>query len=110
AYFNQFIEPEAGHEFRATIEETSVEAMLTFNKGIFNLVSKDRTERYIERLKEGKLIQSQVRDIDRTVPTFLTFPTGWRYHRRYRKFRKASLDGIRTAIFSRSTLPESINS
>ena len=52
-YFSQFIEPEAIDEFRKTIQETSVKAVVTFNKGIFNLVSKDQIERYIERLIEG---------------------------------------------------------
>ena len=108
-HFSQFIEPEAIDEFRKTIKETSVEAVVTFNKGIFNLVSKDQFERYIERLMEGKLIQSQIKDIDRYVPIFLTFPTGWRYHRHYRQFRKASLDTIRTAICSGSNVPESKN-
>jgi hypothetical protein len=109
AYFNQFIEPEASQEFLATLEETSLDAVVTFNKGIFNLVSVDQTERYIERLKEGELIQSQVKDIDRYIPTFLTFPTGWRYHRQYRDLRKASLDRIRTAISNRPTKPKSMN-
>jgi hypothetical protein len=109
AYFKQFIEPEAGQEFRVTIEEAAVEAVVTFNRAIFNLVSKDRTEHYIERLKEGEHIQSRVSDIDRYVPSFLTFPTGWRYHRQYREFRKASLDTIRTAIGSRSNPRESMN-
>ncbi len=108
-YFSQFIEPEAIDEFRKTIQETSVEAVVTFNKGIFNLVSKDQIERYVERLMEGELIQSQIKGIDRYVPIFLTFPTGWRYHKQYRQFRKASLDTIRTAICSGSNVPESKN-
>ena len=101
-YFSEFIESEAIHEFSKTIQEASIEAVVTFNKGIFNLVSKDRTERYVERLMEGELIQSQIKGIDRYIPIFLTFPTGWRYRRRYREFRKASLDTIRIAICSRS--------
>lgn len=108
-YFSQFIEPEAIDEFRKTIQETSVEAVVTFNKGIFNLVSKDQIERYVERLMEGELIQSQIKGIDRYVPIFLTFPTGWRYRRQYRQFRKASLDTIRTAICSGSNVPENKN-
>ena len=83
-YFSQFIEPEAIDEFRKTIQETSVKAVVTFNKAIFNLVSKDQIERYVERLKEGKLIESQIKGIDRYVRIFLTYPTGWRYHREYR--------------------------
>jgi len=108
-HFSQFIEPEAMDEFRKTIQNTSVEAVVTFNKGIFNLVSEGQIERYVECLVKGELIQSQIKGIDRNVPTFLTFPTGWRYHRQYRQFRKASLDTIRTAICSGSNVPESKN-
>jgi hypothetical protein len=103
--FDQFIEREAIDEFRKTIQETSVEAVVTFNKGIFNIVSKDRIERYIERLMEGELLQSQIEGVDKDIPIFLTFPTGWRYHKQYELFRKASLDAIRTAICSGSNVP-----
>ncbi len=104
-YFSKFIEPESKDEFRETIQDTYVDAVVTFNKGIFNLVSKDQIERYIERLVEGELIQSQIKGIDRYVPIFLTFPTGWRYRKHYREFRKASLDTIKTAICSESNVP-----
>ena len=100
-HFNEFIQREANDEFGRTIRETSVEAVVTFNKGIFNLVSKDHIEHYIDRLQEGDLIQSQIKDIDRSVPIFLTFPTGWRYHSQYMQFRTASLAMIRTAICGR---------
>ncbi len=40
-YFNQYIESEAMEEFRKVIQGMSVDAVVTFNKGIFNLVSKD---------------------------------------------------------------------
>lgn len=108
-YFNQFIEPEASDEFRKTIQETSVKALVAFNKGIFNLVSKDRIERYVEHLVEGELIQSQIKGIDRDIPIFLTFPTGWRYRRQYMQIRKASLDRIRRIICAESDVPESRN-
>ena len=104
-YFSQFIEPESKDEFRETIQDTYVDAVVTFNKGIFNLVSKDQIERYIERLVDGELIQSQIKGIDRYVPILLTFPTGWRYRKQYREFRKASFDTIKTAICSESNVP-----
>jgi hypothetical protein len=104
-YFSQFIEPKSREEFRQTVQETSVEAVVTFNKGIFNLVSKDQIERYIERLKERELIQSQIKGIEKYVPIFLTFPTGWRYHAQYRQLRKTNLDTIRTAICSGINVP-----
>jgi hypothetical protein len=97
-FFSRVIEPEAIDEFRKIIQETCVEAVVTFNKGIFNLVSKDQIGLYMERLKEGELIQSQIKGVDRDVPIFLTFPTGWHYHSQYMQFRKASLDAIRTAL------------
>ncbi|MEA3439751.1 MAG: hypothetical protein U9R58_05660 [Chloroflexota bacterium] len=100
-YFSQSIEPEAADEFRQIIQATSVDAVVMFNKGIFNLVSQATIECYVERLNAGELIQSQIKGIDRMVPIFLTYPTGWRYHRQYRQFRKASLDTIRTAIIWR---------
>lgn len=108
-YFSQVIEPEAIEEFTKTIQKTSVEAVVTFNKGIFNLVSKDPIERYVERLMDGELIQSQIKGIDSYVPIFLTFPTGWRYRRQYMQLRKDSLDTIRTAICNESNVPESKN-
>ena len=104
--FGQYIEPEAKKELMKTIQEESVEAVVTFNKGIFSLVAEDQIERYVDRLMEGELVQSQIRSIDRSVPIFLTFPTGWRYHREYRQFRKASLDSIRTAVCRVSNVPE----
>jgi hypothetical protein len=99
-YLNKFIEPEAIDEFRKAIQKTGVEAVVTFNKKIFNLVSKEKNERYIDRLIKGELIQSQIKGINGNVPVFLTFPTGWRYHRQFREIRKASLEAIRTAIVS----------
>jgi hypothetical protein len=108
-YFRRVIEPEANDEFRKTIQETPVEAVVTFNKGIFNIVSKDKIKLCRERLIKGGLIQSQIKGIDRDVPIFLTFPTGFIYHVKYKELRKASLDTIRTAICNGSNVPESKN-
>ena len=41
-YFSQFIEPESIDEFKKTIQETSVEAVVTFNKDIFNRAQKTK--------------------------------------------------------------------
>jgi hypothetical protein len=97
-YFSEHIDPEASGEFRKTVQDTSAEAVVTFNKEIFNLVSEDQVERYISRLMDGDLIQSQIKGVQRHIPIFLTYPTGWRYQKEYRGFRKASLDRIRTAL------------
>lgn len=103
-YFDQLIEREAMHEFRNTIQETSVKAVVTFNKGIFNRVSEDQVERYIDRLMNGERIQSRIDGMDGKIPVFLTFPTGWRYHKQFMQFRKASLEKIRSAICSEVSL------
>lgn len=92
-------------EFRKMIEETSVEAVVTFNKGIFNLVSNDPIELCLERLKAGELIQSQIKGVGKYLPVFLTFPMGWRYRKDYWQLRKDSLDTIRTAICGGSSVP-----
>ena len=97
-YFRQVIEPEAIDELRKIIQETSVEAVVTFNKGIYNLVSNDPIELCLERLKAGELIQSQIKVVRKYLHIFLTFPTGWRYRKDYRQLRKVSLDTIMTAI------------
>ena len=101
-YFRQVIEPEAMDEFHKTIQETNVCAIVTFNKGIFNLVSVDPIGLYINRLMKGKIIQSKVTGIDREIPVFLTFPTGWRYHKDHQLHRRNSLSAIRTAICKKS--------
>ncbi|GAF85857.1 unnamed protein product [marine sediment metagenome] len=36
-FFSQIIEPEANAEFRKTVQEIAVEAIVVFNKKIFNL-------------------------------------------------------------------------
>jgi hypothetical protein len=72
--------------------------VVTFNKGIYNLVSQDPVDRYIDRLKAGELIQSRVKGIDRPIPIYLTYPTGWRFHKCFRELRRASLDKIKAAI------------
>jgi hypothetical protein len=104
-YFSQFIELESREEFKKTLHDTHVDAVVTFNKGIFNLVSIGQIERYIDRLVDGDLIQSQIKDIDQTIPIFLTFPTGWRYRKEYMKFRKTGLDKIKNAICNESSMP-----
>lgn len=69
-----------------------------FNKGVFNLVSDEKVERYIERLNKGVLVQGRRRVFDKDIPIFLTYPTGWRYVKEYKKLRKASLEKIKVAI------------
>ena len=97
-FFSQVIEPEARDAFRRTLRETGAQAVVTFNKGIFNLVAAGRIERYVQRLIGGELIQSQVAGVEGAVPIYLTFPTGWRYHRDHRRCRQASLEAIRAAL------------
>jgi hypothetical protein len=95
-YFRQEIEKEAKREFKKAVQETGAKIVVVFNKEIFNIVAKDPVERYINYLKEGGLIESQIKSFDRLIPAFLTFPTGWRFCSR--QLRKTSLDRIRETI------------
>jgi len=97
-FFSQTIEPEANAEFKKTIQKRAVEAIVVFNKGIFNLVSDEKVERYIEQLNKGELVQGRMRVFDKDIPIFLTHPTGWRYDKEYKRLRKASLAKIKAAI------------
>jgi hypothetical protein len=97
-YFDREIEPEAMAEFRKTIHDEKVKAVVTFNKGVFNLVANDRVDRYIDRLQAGELIRSSVTGIDPVIPIFLTYPTGWRYRKGYMQLRTSSLDAMWEAI------------
>ena len=103
-YFSQFIEPEARDEFRQTIQDTSVQAVITFNKGIFNLVSENQIKHYIDDLKEGELIQRHIKDTDKDIPVFLTFPTGWHFHKDWKQLRVRSLKRIGSAIYRQLNL------
>ncbi len=95
-FFGCSIEPEARAEFRKTVQETSVAAVVAFNGEIFNLVAKDPANRYTKQLEQGKLVRSQLKGVAKCIPVFLTFPTGWRCSPRY--LLEASLDRIRTAL------------
>lgn len=97
-FFNRVIEPEANTEFKKTILETEVQAVVAFNKDIFNLVSERSIDKPIQILTNGELIESRVRDIEEELRIFLTFPTGWRYHKEIRRLKNDSLDSIKTAI------------
>jgi hypothetical protein len=63
----------------------------------------------MKRLIKGDLIQSQIKGIESDIPIYLTYPTGFIYHERYKELRKTSLDKIRTAISSGSNVPENKN-
>lgn len=98
AYFNRVIQPEAREEFEKVIWETKAEAVVAFNKGVFNLVSEKPVDKYINNLIDDELIRSRLRVFENNIPTFLTFPTGWRYHKEIKELRKKSFDSIKTKI------------
>lgn len=76
-----------------------------FNKGLFNLVSTELVGKYIERLKAGEVIQSQIRDVEKEVPIYLTYPTGWRYDPEHREYRRKSLEKIKGLVLLRKEPP-----
>lgn len=97
-FFKEVIEMEAREGFVKIMQQESPAAVVTFNKGVFNLVSAEPVGKYIERLKAGGVIQSQVRDVEKEVPIFLTYPTGWRYDPEHREYRKRGLEMIKDKI------------
>ena len=98
AYFKQVIAPEALDEFRATLHETSVQAVVTFNVGIFNLVTQEQVTGSRDKLIAGELVQSTVSAVPGDIPIFYTFPTGWRFHKDYVRLRISSLEQIKQSI------------
>ncbi len=101
-FFSQIIEPQANAEFRKTVQEITFEAIVVFNKGIFNLVSDEKIVRYIAQLNKGDLVQGRVRGFDKDIPIFLTHPTGWRYDKEFKTLRETSLEKIKSAILKRA--------
>jgi hypothetical protein len=97
AFFSK-IETEAKAEFKKTVQQTAVEAIVTFNKVIFNHVAREKINTYISLLKKGQIVRGQVEDTDKNIPIFLTYPTGWRYHSEYRTLRICNLEKIKEAI------------
>jgi hypothetical protein len=100
-FFKEVIEPEAREGFLKIMQEEAPTAVVTFNKGVFNLVSTEPVDKYIQRLKAGEVVQSLVRDVGREVPIFLTYPTGWIYDTEYREYRRKSLEGVKDKIEKR---------
>jgi len=97
-FFKEVIEPEACEGFLKIMQKEAPAAVVTFNKGVFNLVSAEPVGKYIARLKTGEVIQNQVRGVEREVPIFLTYPTGWRYDPEHREYRRKSLEGVKDRI------------
>lgn len=93
-FFSEMIEPDSQAEFKEVLEEEKAGTVVAFNKTVYNLAARDRIDRYLERLIGGELIKSRVKWLEREVPIYLTFPTGWRHHRDYRSLRKQSLERI----------------
>ena len=91
-YFKEVIEPEAREGFLKIMQQESPSSVVTFNKGVFNLVSAEPVGKYIAWLKAGEVIQSQVRDAEKEVPIYLTYPTGWRYDPEHREYHRKSLE------------------
>ena len=57
-YFSQSIKPEAVHEFVNTVQETAVDAVVAFNKEVFNLVSR-RPSWALCRTPDGRRTDSE---------------------------------------------------
>lgn len=97
-YFKEMIVPEAREEFQRMINQESPAAVVAFNKGVFNLVSKDSVDKYIDRLKAGEVVRSEIMGFENEVPIFLTYPTGWRYDPNHQEYRRKNLEKIKDLV------------
>jgi len=77
------IEPEARQVFSRTIQNEQPAAVVTFNNSIFNLVATDPVDNDL-RLKAREVIRSQIKAVEKELPIYLTYPTGWRYELDFR--------------------------
>ncbi len=99
SFFDRYIQHEAYQGFQTILMETQVVAVVTFNKDIFNLISNNRITEYVDQLDRGEVIRGRNTHIGKEIPVYLTYPTGWRYQKKFNKFRKESLERIKTDIF-----------
>ncbi|MCP4607138.1 MAG: hypothetical protein GY845_00285 [Planctomycetes bacterium] len=97
-FFDRHIQYEAYEGFQTILGETQAVAVVTFNKNIFNLISNNRVTEYIDQLDKGEIIRGRNIQTDREIPVYLTYPTGWRYHKKSSQLRKANLEMIKADI------------
>lgn len=97
-FFDDVIAPEAKHDFVNTILSTNIGFVVAFNKDQFNLFTENKVDKFIDLLVSGQLIESRVKDTEKEIPIFLTYPTGWRYHKDIKVLKKENLDLIGKAI------------
>ena len=97
-FFDRHIQEEARKEFKERVSEAGIEEIVTFNKSIFNLITGQKLKRYISDLKHGAIIEGAVQGTTKSIPVFLTYPTGWRYHPDFRTLRAQSLRAIRVNL------------
>lgn len=97
-FYQDVVVPEARDDFQKMIDQEAPAAVVTFNKSVFNLVAKDAVDKYIHRLKAGEVIRSEIKDAEKDVPIFLTYPTGWRYDPNHLEYRRLNLGKIRVEI------------
>lgn len=97
-FFAQIIQPAAAADLDQIIQLSAPQAILTFNKEIYNLICTQPVARSLVRLNAGELIHSPYHGTSQDLPVYLTYPAGWRYHRAHQALRRACLAAIRAAV------------
>ena len=90
-FFKEKIDTIAEKQFHKTLSETKIQVVLTFNKDVYNLVSSKKVKTYTQELHDGEIISSHIKGCKRDIPVFLTYPTGWRFHKNIRELRRRNL-------------------
>ncbi len=98
SFFKKVIIPESEACFANTIKKSKVDAIVTFNKTIFNEVAEDGVKTFIKRLHSGKIVYSNLKKVEGETRIYLTYPTGWFYHKEYFNLRKRNLKKIKLSL------------
>ncbi len=98
SFFDRYIQHEAYRELQTMLEDTQAVAVVVFSRDIFNLISHTEIKTYIDWLDNGEIIRGWNNQTHKSIPVYLTYPTGWRHHKKFSTLRKASLEKIKTDI------------
>jgi len=93
---------DALHDLKGYVIRKRIKFILVFNGDIFQLLTGENTNGYTYRLNNGELIKSEFIGNNphafQPCPTFLTYPTGWHFHKDMKQLRHNSLVQIKEEI------------
>lgn len=100
-FFTEHIEPNAHNELNKIVTVTNVVAIVVFNKMVFNKISTNQVKQSMATLQNNGTIMGFLNFGQKQIPVFLTYPTGWRYHKDFMALKETSMKRIEAAINQR---------